>query len=140
MKGEYLLKNLNDTEALGLKLAAELEPGDVLALTGDLGAGKTTLTRSIARGLGVKGAISSPTFTIVHEYDDGRLPLYHFDVYRVSDSDELFELGFEDYLDGKGVCVIEWADLLEEGLLPERTINIRLGYGSAEDERICTIC
>ena len=134
-----VLKSTEDTKALGAQLAAEAKPNTVIALTGDLGAGKTTLTKSIAKGLGVSETLTSPTFTIVCEYDSGRMPLYHFDVYRVHDSEELFEIGFEDYLHRGGLCVIEWADLLEEDMLPENTIHIKLSYGSHDDERVAEI-
>jgi tRNA threonylcarbamoyladenosine biosynthesis protein TsaE len=135
---ELVLKTKEETEALGKKLADEAFPGEVIALIGDLGTGKTTLTKSIAKGLGIGETLTSPTFTIVCEYDSGRMPLYHFDVYRVHDTDELFEIGFEDYLRKKGLCVIEWADLLEDGLLPDNTVTIRLAYGDSDDER--TVC
>lgn len=135
---ELVLKTKEETEALGKKLADEAFPGEVIALIGDLGTGKTTLTKAIAKGLGITETLTSPTFTIVCEYDSGRMPLYHFDVYRVHDTDELFEIGFEDYLHKKGLCVIEWADLLEEGLLPDNTVTIRLAYGYSDDER--TVC
>ena len=125
--------------AFGAELARELKAGDVIALTGDLGAGKTAMTRAVARGLGINGPVTSPTFTIVQEYEGGRLPLYHFDIYRVHDEDELFEIGFDDYLHGSGVCMVEWADLAPD-LLPENTINLRLSYGEGENERICEIC
>ena len=134
-----VLKTPQETEALGIELAKELQPGAVIALTGDLGAGKTHLTKAIAKGLGITETLTSPTFTIVCEYDSGRLPLYHFDVYRINDTDELFEIGFEEYLHRGGVCIIEWADLLEEGLLPEETIYINMAYAEGETERICTI-
>ena len=133
------LTNEDETRRFGEELGSKLEPGTIIALTGDLGAGKTTLSKAIAKGLGVTDTIISPTFTIVCEYDSGRLPLYHFDVYRVNDSEELFEIGFDDYIHGKGVCLIEWANLLEEGLLPESAMNINLEYGKTEDERILTI-
>ena len=133
------LTNEDETRRFGEELGSKLEPGTIIALTGDLGAGKTTLSKAIAKGLGVTDTITSPTFTIVCEYDSGRLPLYHFDVYRVNDSEELFEIGFDDYIHGKGVCLIEWANLLEEGLLPESAMNINLKYGKTEDERILTI-
>ena len=133
------MKTTEETRRFGIELAQSLKPGQVIALTGDLGAGKTTLTKAIAEGLGVTETLTSPTFTIVCEYDSGRLPLYHFDVYRVSDSEELFEIGFEDYFHKAGVCIIEWADLLEEGLLPEETIYINMAYAEGETERICTI-
>ena len=132
------LKNTEDTEALGRRVAERLAPGSVVALTGPLGAGKTTLAQAIARGLCVTERLSSPTFTIVQEYESGRLPLYHFDVYRVHDEDELFEIGFEEYLHGQGVCLVEWADLVED-LLPEETLRVELSYGEGEDERVCCL-
>jgi tRNA threonylcarbamoyladenosine biosynthesis protein TsaE len=134
-----ILKDTKATEQFGREFAEDLRPGSVVALIGPLGAGKTTLAKSIARGLGVTETLTSPTFTIVQEYESGRLPLYHFDVYRVSDADELFEMGFEEYLNGKGVCLIEWADLIED-MLPSRTITLRLGYGEKENERVLEIC
>ena len=133
-----ILKTPEDTEALGKRLADLLKPGSVVALIGPLGAGKTALTQAVARGLGVTERLSSPTFTVVQEYRSGRIPLYHFDVYRVNDPDDLFELGFEEYLHGDGACFIEWADLVED-MLPEDTIYIRLDYGGWEEERTCEI-
>ena len=112
----------------------------MLALIGDLGTGKTALTKYIAQGLGIKGSIVSPTFTIVREYTDGRLPLYHFDVYRLADSEEMFNIGAEEYFYEKGgVCVIEWADIVED-ILPADTKYIYIEYGASEGERIykCT--
>lgn len=138
MKQEWLLKDEADTQRLGRELAKALQPGDVVALTGDLGTGKTALTKAVAAGLGVTDMITSPTFTIVCEYHSGRLPLYHFDVYRVSDPDELFEIGFEEYVFGKGVCLIEWADLVED-ILPAQTICVALRYGAAPQERMVSI-
>ena len=132
------MKNETDTRALGAKLAAQMEPGQVYALIGDLGTGKTTLAKAVARGLDVTETLTSPTFTIVQEYETGRLPLYHFDVYRVNDEDELFEIGLEDYFHKGGVCLIEWADLIED-LLPEGTVTVRLAYGDGKGERICSI-
>ena len=123
------------TREYGHRLAAEAVPGQVIALIGDLGAGKTTLTKYIAEGLGVTEHVQSPTFTIVREYRSGRMPLYHFDVYRIDDPDEMFEIGYEEYFYGDGLCVVEWADKIEE-LLPEDTRIIRLSYGGAEEERI----
>ncbi|MDR2487622.1 MAG: tRNA (adenosine(37)-N6)-threonylcarbamoyltransferase complex ATPase subunit type 1 TsaE [Clostridiales Family XIII bacterium] len=110
-------------EALGRTLA----PGDVVALTGDLGAGKTTLTRAIAAGLCVTDEVTSPTFALIHEYGGGRLPLYHFDVYRLGDVSELDELGYEDYFFGGGITVVEWADMIDE-CLPEGAVRIRLQH------------
>lgn len=134
-----ILKNEEQTKTFGMDLGSRLQKGDILALIGDLGTGKTALTKAIALGMGITDTITSPTFTIVQEYTTGRLPLYHFDVYRINDPEELFELGYEEYFFGQGVCVIEWADLIEE-LLPEETKIIRLEYGAGEGERIyqCT--
>ena len=129
-----ILKGLKETEEFGRRFADSLKPGSVVALIGPLGAGKTTLSQAIARGLGVTETLTSPTFTIVQEYETGRLPLYHFDVYRVSDPDELFEMGFEDYLRRGGVCLIEWADLIED-MLPYDTITLRIDYSEDEDQR-----
>lgn len=133
------LKNEEQTKAFGLELGSRLQKGDILALIGDLGTGKTALTKAIALGMGVTDTITSPTFTIVQEYTTGRLPLYHFDVYRIDDPEEMYELGYEEYFFGQGVCIIEWADLIKE-LLPEETKIIRLEYGAGEGERIyqCT--
>ena len=138
MENTFIMKSEEDTEKLAREFAKGLRAGDVVALVGDLGAGKTTFTKAAAEGLGVTEKLSSPTFTIVCEYESGRLPLYHFDVYRVNDEDELFEIGFDDYLHGKGVCLIEWANLVED-LLPENTIYVNLSYGSSENERIINI-
>ena len=132
---EYVIRGERETEEFGRALAEKLEAGDVLALIGDLGTGKTTLTKSIAKGLGIGEMITSPTFTIVSEYFSGRLPLFHFDVYRLSGEDEAFEAGLEEYFDRGGICVIEWADIIE-GLLPENTKYIFLVYGKAEGERV----
>ena len=111
----------------------------MIALEGDLGTGKTTLTKSIARGLGIDDVITSPTFNIVKEYRSGRLPLYHFDVYRIGDVDEMYEIGYEEYFYGDGVCIVEWADLIED-IIPDDAIRIRIEYGDKEGERIyrCT--
>lgn len=140
IKRELIIKNENETREFGLKLAEELRAGDVLALIGDLGTGKTALTGYIAQGLGISDNIISPTFTIVREYTDGRLPLYHFDVYRLADSEEMFNIGAEEYFYEKGgVCVIEWADIVED-ILPADTKYIYIEYGATEGERIykCT--
>ncbi|MDO6355852.1 tRNA (adenosine(37)-N6)-threonylcarbamoyltransferase complex ATPase subunit type 1 TsaE [Caloramator sp. CAR-1] len=112
------------TFEIGLKIAKLLKKGDVISLNGDLGAGKTHLVKGIAKGLEVHEDITSPTFTIVNEYD-GKMPLYHFDVYRISDISELYEIGFEEYIYGEGVSVIEWGNLVEE-LLPDYTIKINI--------------
>lgn len=133
------LENENDTKKFAEELAETLSPGDVIALIGDLGTGKTTLTKYLAKALGVTETVTSPTFNIVKEYRSGRLPLFHFDVYRIEDPDEMYEIGFEEYLYAGGVCVIEWADRIEE-LLPEDAKIIYMERGAVDDERIyqCT--
>ena len=113
-----------ETEQVGRELAVTLSPGSVVALYGDLGAGKTAFVRGLAEGLGIDGSVSSPTFTIVNEYR-GRIPLFHFDMYRLSGSDELFEIGWEDYLDRGGVCAVEWSENGEDAFL-EDTIRVRI--------------
>lgn len=122
------MKIVTDSEASTIKLGENigkvLEPGDIISLTGDLGAGKTQLTKGIAAGLGVVDYVTSPTFIIVNEYE-GRIPLYHFDVYRINDIQEMYEIGFDEYLFGKGVCVIEWGDIVSD-LLPEKIIRINM--------------
>lgn len=136
---EVIIRNEEDTRAFGLELGKSLKPGTVLALIGDLGTGKTTLTKYIAEGLGVAEMLTSPTFTIVREYHSGRLPLYHFDVYRLESADDLFEIGAEEYLYGGGVSIVEWADQVAE-ILPDETLCIFIEYGEREGERIykCT--
>ena len=116
---DYLTHNEAETEALGARLAAALSPGAVVAYRGDLGAGKTAFTRGLARGLGYAGRVTSPTFTIVNEYEGGRLPLFHFDMYRLESADDLFDIGWEDYLDRGGVCAVEWSEQVPEALPPE---------------------
>ena len=134
-----VMENEEAVRKFGRELGAAAKAGSVIALTGDLGAGKTTLTKVIAEGLGVKEIITSPTFNIIKQYDSGRLPLYHFDVYRITDPDEMYELGYEEYFYGEGVCVVEWADMIDE-LIPEDAVRIDIGYGEREGERIyrCT--
>ena len=135
---KIILDSESATRSLGLEIADALEPGDVVALTGDLGTGKTALTKYIAEGLGVKEEINSPTFTIIKEYKSGRLPLYHFDVYRLGSGDELLDTGAEELLDGDGVCVIEWADIVAD-VLPADSLVVSLSYGSRENERTAEI-
>ena len=112
-----------ETLELGKKMGEQAVPGTVYTLTGELGTGKTVFTQGFAEGLGISEPVSSPTFTILQEYDGGRLPFYHFDVYRISDVEEMEEIGYEDYIYGEGVCLIEWADLIEE-LLPGQRCRI----------------
>lgn len=116
-------RGAEETRALGERLAQALMPGDVLAMRGELGAGKSELTRGIARGLGVKERVTSPTFTIMRLYDTGRLPLYHFDWYRLTDAEELYELSMDEYLYGEGVSVIEWPSAAEDAV-PERRLEV----------------
>nr|WP_317323299.1 tRNA (adenosine(37)-N6)-threonylcarbamoyltransferase complex ATPase subunit type 1 TsaE [uncultured Flavonifractor sp.] len=127
-----------ETEAAGAALAAELKPGSVIAFTGDLGAGKTAFTRGLARGLGVEERVTSPTFTIVNEYEGGRLPLFHFDMYRLGSSDELFDIGWEDYLARGGVCAVEWSETIADAL-EEDAIRVDIRRGEHDDQRIITI-
>jgi tRNA threonylcarbamoyladenosine biosynthesis protein TsaE len=127
--------NEQELRAYGRALGESLEPGTVLALVGDLGTGKTTLTKAIAEGLGIEEYVTSPTFTLINEYTGGRLPLYHFDVYRIDDPDEMNVLGYEEYFYGDGLTVVEWADKIWE-LLPEDARIIELSYGENESERI----
>jgi len=132
------IKNEKETEKFGRELGSGAKAGAVIALIGDLGTGKTTLTKYIAAGLGVTEQVTSPTFTIIKEYRTGRIPLFHFDVYRIGDIDEMFEIGYEEYFFGDGICVIEWADLIEE-LIPEDALTIRITRGENEDERVYEI-
>ncbi|CAH2211925.1 tRNA (adenosine(37)-N6)-threonylcarbamoyltransferase complex ATPase subunit type 1 TsaE [Tepidibacter aestuarii] len=130
------LKNEQETSEIGYRLGQLLNKGDVVCLIGDLGAGKTTITKSIARALEVDDYITSPTFTIVNEYD-GKYSLYHFDVYRISSSEDMYEIGFEEYLYGDGICIIEWANLIED-ILPDEYMNIELNYKDEGREMIIT--
>lgn len=115
----------DETYALGVKIGETAQPDTVYALSGDLGVGKTVFTKGIAAGLGITEPVTSPTFTIVQSYMGGRLPLYHFDVYRISDIDEMEEIGYDDCFFGGGVSIVEWAEFIEE-LMPENTIHIRI--------------
>lgn len=114
-----------DTFDLGKKLGENAKPGQIVCIDGDLGVGKTVFTKGFAEGLGVKDDVVSPTFTIIQEYTDGRLPMYHFDVYRIGHPDEMYDIGYEEYFYGDGVCLIEWSNRIEE-LLPEESIHINI--------------
>ena len=129
------INNEQDTEAFGMELASTLEPGDIVALIGNLGTGKTTLTKYIAKGLGVTENIDSPTFNIVKEHKSGRLPLFHFDVYRLSSGDELLDIGADEYFYADGVCIIEWADIVAD-VVPDKAKVILIEYGEKQGERI----
>lgn len=126
----------DDTQALGKKLAESLRPGDVIAYFGDLGAGKTAFTRGIAEGLGVSEQVTSPTYTIVNEYLSGRLPLFHFDMYRLGSSDELFDIGWEDYLARGGVCAVEWSENVEDALQDAIRVTIEKDPVEPDTRRI----
>ena len=121
---QYQSNNETETEAIGEALAARLRAGDVVAYLGDLGAGKTAFTRGLARGLGFQGRVTSPTFTIVNEYE-GKIPLFHFDMYRLGDEEELFDIGWEDYLTRGGVCAVEWSERVFRAL-PPGTVTVRI--------------
>lgn len=131
---EFLTETPEQTECIGRALAAQLRPGDVIACFGGLGAGKTALTRGIASGLGVTDAVTSPTYTIVNEYLSGRMPLFHFDMYRLASSDELFDIGWEDYLRRGGVCVVEWSENVADAL--EDPIVVRIEHTGGDGRRI----
>ncbi len=114
-----------DTRQIGEKMAASCKPGDIILLNGDLGVGKTVFTKGFGKGLGIQDTITSPTYTILQIYEEGRLPLYHFDVYRIADIEEMEEIGYEEYFYGDGVCLIEWAELIRE-LIPEKAVSVRI--------------
>ena len=128
----FLTHSTAETEQLGAALAGKLLPGDVIAYEGDLGAGKTAFTRGVARGLGILEPVTSPTYTIVNEYPEGRLPLFHFDMYRIGDSDELFDLGWEDYLSRAGVCAVEWSENVWDAL--EDPIVVTISKDPADED------
>lgn len=130
---KIICRNTDKTKEIGYKLGRLLKKGDVVCLTGDLGAGKTTLTKSIAKGLEVDEDVTSPTFTIINEYD-GRLPVYHFDVYRIMDIDEMYDIGYEEYFYGNGVCIVEWASQIEE-LIPKEHLWIEIKLGEEINSR-----
>ncbi len=127
-----------ETEAIGQELVSRLSPGAVVAFTGDLGAGKTAFVRGMARGLGISQRVTSPTFTIVNEYEGGRLPLFHFDMYRLGGADDLFDIGWEDFLRRGGICAVEWSENIQEALEPD-TIYVDIRRGETEDQRLLTI-
>ena len=134
-----IIRDETETKKFATDVAQTLKKGDVIALVGDVGTGKTTLSKYIAEALGITETITSPTFTIVQEYHSGRLPLYHFDVYRVDDIEEMYRIGYEEYFYGEGVCIVEWADIVEE-IIPEYAKVIFIEYGEDEGERLyrCT--
>lgn len=134
---EFITNSPAQTEALAQKIADKLSPC-VIAMTGDLGAGKTAFTRGLAKGLGYKGEVSSPTFAIVHEYIGGRLPLYHFDMYRVDGWEDLYSTGYFDYIEQKAVLSVEWSENITSAI-PDDAVKVDIRRGSSEDERIITV-
>ncbi|GAA0078899.1 tRNA (adenosine(37)-N6)-threonylcarbamoyltransferase complex ATPase subunit type 1 TsaE [Clostridium sp. CTA-5] len=137
---EFNVYSIDDTTKLGTKIGKLVNAGDIICLTGDLGTGKTHITKGIALGLDIKEDITSPTFTIVNEYEDGRLKLNHFDVYRVNDPDEIYAIGFDDYIFSESVSIIEWANYIEE-ILPDDFlhINIEKDLNKGDDYRKITL-
>ncbi|MDD7289226.1 MAG: tRNA (adenosine(37)-N6)-threonylcarbamoyltransferase complex ATPase subunit type 1 TsaE [Evtepia sp.] len=135
---EHYSKSPQETEALGQALVQKLAPGAVVAFSGDLGAGKTAFVRGMAQGLGITQRVTSPTFTIVNEYEGGRLPLFHFDMYRLHSAEELFDIGWEDFLSRGGICAVEWSENIQEALEPG-TVYVDIRRGQGEQERIISI-
>lgn len=133
---QIISNSVAETEQLGEKIVQQLGSGTVIAFTGDLGAGKTAFVRGMARGLGVSERVTSPTFTIVNEYEGVR-PLFHFDLYRLNDADELFDIGWEDYLARGGICAVEWSERAQEAM--ENCVRINIIRGANDDQRIITI-
>jgi tRNA threonylcarbamoyladenosine biosynthesis protein TsaE len=136
MKGalmEFEVNSINETTKLGLEIGRLVNPGDIICLTGDLGTGKTHITKGIAMGLNINDIITSPTFTIVNEYDSGRLKMNHFDVYRVNDPDEIYAIGFDDYIFSEAVSIIEWANYIEE-ILPNEYLHIHISKDLSKNE------
>ena len=131
---EFITNSPAETERIGAFLAEKLQPGTVIAYRGDLGAGKTAFTRGIAKGLGCSDCVTSPTYTIVNEYLSGRMPLFHFDMYRLASADDLWDIGWEDYLDRGGVCAVEWSENVEEAL--ERFVLVNIEKIGDESRRI----
>ena len=131
---QYTTTSPEETEALGSALAKTLQPGTVIAYRGDLGAGKTAFTRGLARGLGITDPVTSPTYTIVNEYLDGRLPLFHFDMYRLRSAEDLWDIGWEDYLERGGVCAVEWSENVAEAM--EDAITVTIQKTGEESRRI----
>ena len=131
---QFLTHSPTETEAIGEKLAGILTPGTVIAYRGDLGAGKTAFTRGLARGLGCRDLVTSPTYTIVNEYLGGRIPLFHFDMYRLASSDDLWDIGWEDYLDRGGICAVEWSENVDDAM--ENALFITIEKTGEESRRI----
>lgn len=136
---QFTTNQVKETRALGQRLAERLKPGQIVAFTGDLGAGKTAFVSGMAQGLGISDRVTSPTFTIVNEYEGGRLPLFHFDLYRLSSAEELFDIGWEDYLARGGVCAVEWSENAAQALEGEPVVRVDIQRGAGDDQRVVTI-
>ena len=134
---QYISNSVEETEKIGAELARKLFGGSVVAFTGDLGAGKTAFVRGMAHGLGIEDRVTSPTFTIVNEYDGGEKPLFHFDLYRLFDADELFDIGWEDYLARGGICAVEWSERAADAM--ENCVRVDIVRGESDDQRIINI-
>lgn len=134
----YISKSEQETERIGSEFAASLPGGTVVAMYGDLGAGKTAFVRGMAQGLGIPQRVTSPTFTIVNEYEGGRLPLFHFDMYRLRDADDLFDIGWEDFLRRGGICAVEWSENIRDAL-DEDTLWVDIRRGVTDGQRIITL-
>ena len=135
---EFCTNSVQETEQLGRRLGERIAGGTVIAYTGDLGAGKTAFTRGLALGLGIDMQVTSPTFTIVNEYEGGRLPLFHFDMYRLGGSDELFDIGWEDYLARGGVCAVEWSENVDDAMETD-CVRVDIRRGETDDQRLISI-
>ena len=131
---KIITKSETETQQAGAELVKTLAPGSVVAMYGDLGAGKTAFTGGLAEGLGISGRITSPTFTIVNEYEGGRLPLFHFDMYRLGSAEDLWDIGWEDYLDRNGICAVEWSENVRDAM--ENAISVRIEKTGDESRRI----
>lgn len=129
--------DIEQTGQIARELAGKVRPGDVVALSGPMGAGKTAFSKAFAKGLGIEMTVNSPTFTLLNIYDDGRIPMYHFDCYRIEEPDEIYAVGFDDYIYGDGVCVIEWPEIIKD-ILPTDIILVKIDVLS-EDRREITI-
>lgn len=134
---QIISNSVEETERMGAQLAEKLPSGCVVAFTGDLGAGKTAFVRGMAHGLGITERVTSPTFTIVNEYEGGNRPLFHFDLYRLGDADELFDIGWEDYLARGGICAVEWSERAEDAM--ERCIRVDIRRGEHDEQRVIEI-
>jgi len=135
---EYISHSEYETEQIGASLAASLTPGSVIALSGNLGAGKTAFARGLAAALGYTGYVNSPTFTIVNEYLSGQMPIFHFDLYRLDDADSVIDIGWDDYVNRDGICIVEWSERALE-LFPKGTIYVNISFGELGDDRIVCI-